>query len=54
MDFLPVFVGQLESRKLVFLFADAVGLDDGAEDREAVFDVQRGIVAVTVHTCSSN
>ena len=54
VNLLPVFVGQLESRELIFLFADAVCLDDGAEDREAVLDVQRGIVAVTVHTCSSN
>ena len=52
VDLLAVLISQLEGGKLVLLLADRIGLDDCAEDREAILDIQGGIIAVAVYPCT--
>ena len=49
VDFLAVLICQLEGSKLVFLLAHRIGLDDCAEDGEAILDIQGGVIAVAVY-----
>ena len=49
---MAVLISQLEGGKLVLLLAHRIGLNDCAEDRKAILDVQGGIIAVAVYPCT--
>lgn len=52
MQLLLVLVRQLVGRELVLPLADVVGLYHRREHREAVLDIERGIIAVGVDACA--
>ncbi len=51
-DLLLVLIAELEGCKAVLLPVDEVGLDHRCEDREAVLDIEGGVVAIGVDACT--